>query len=110
MKNQFITPLNQILESFWQERFEQVQLQIERNFDEYPRQHQNFRLYHEAIDHLKERHPDVAYDVEQLVSAMHLYYSDLAVEAYRQGGKDWMQMYHSACCSRSACPMLKEIE
>lgn len=108
--NCYITPLSQILEPFWKARFEQVQLQIERNFGDYPRYREDYRLYHNAIDHLKETNPAMSNDVEQLVSAMHLYYSDLAMEAYRQGGKDWMQMYHSACCSRNTCPMLKEVE
>lgn len=110
MKNRFITPLEQALVSFWQARFEQVQLQIERNFSDYPEYHKDFNRYHDALDHLKETNPDISYDVEQLVAAMHLYYSDLALEAYRQGAKDWMQMYHATRCPHNTCPKRKEAD
>lgn len=110
MKKRIITPLNQALESFWQTRFEQVQLQAERNFSDYPQYREHFTLYHDAIDHIKEFRPDMAADVEELVSVLHLYYSDLAMEAYRQGAKDWMQMHHAACCSHTTCPYSKEMD
>lgn len=108
MKKKFIKPLEEVLETFWQERFEQVQLQIEHDFDHHPVCKQHYDLYHDAINELKTAYPDAADRIEHLVSALHLYYSDLAMEAYRQGAKDWMQLYHSAHCPYGHCPIEDE--
>lgn len=108
MNGHFITPLSTALEPFWQARFEQVQLKVEHNFKDYPLYQQHYAMYHDEIGKLKELYPSAADDVEHLVTALHLYYSDLAMEAYRQGAKDWMQMFHTARCPHGICPTMKE--
>lgn len=89
MDRKYVTPLREVLEPAWRARFEQVQLEVERNFSRYPQYHEHFDMYHDCIDVLHNAHPDMKESIERLVSAMHLYYSDLALEAYKQGAKDW---------------------
>lgn len=108
MEKHFVTPLEQVLLPFWQARFEQVQLEVEHNLAEFPLHQGHFALYHDEIKKLKENVPTAADDIERLVAALHMYYSDLAMEAYKQGAKDWMQMFYATRCLHGTCPILKE--
>lgn len=106
--NRYIVPLEQLLLPFVQQRFEQVQLEVEHNFEDYPTYKQHYDLYHDKISHLKAANPESSDEIEHLVNALHLYYSDLANEAYRQGAKDWMAMFFSAKCTHGRCPSTME--
>lgn len=112
MKKISVPPILQTLDTFWEDRFEQVQLAVEGNFNELPTYREHYKLYHDAIDEINAAHPDIHCLLEELTTAMHLYYSDLAMEAYKQGAKDWMQLLRSVNCDADncSCSVAKEVE
>ncbi len=90
MKKHFLTPIFILLDKLnvWDERVEQVQMEVDRNPDIYPLCHRRYREYREARHAFEDAHPEIRNELDSVISLYGSYMTDIAIEAYKQGAVD----------------------
>ena len=96
----YLMPLDQFLalDDVWGNRFEQIQMEVEHNLDQYPYYRKHYEEYHSFLDSLENSSPAIEEAVSKLIALSHTYFSDLALEAYKQGATDLFQYIHDLQC------------
>lgn len=90
MKKHFLMPIFALLDELnvWDERVEQVQMELDRNPEIYSRCNRRRREYRDARHAFEDAHPDVRNELDSIISLYGSYMTEVAVEAYKQGAVD----------------------
>lgn len=90
MKKRFLTHILTLLDSLnvWDERVEQIHMEVDHNPETYPLCCRRRREYREARRAFEDAHPEVRNDLDSVLSLYGSYLTDIAVEAYKQGAAD----------------------
>lgn len=90
MKKRFLMPLLILFDKLnvWDERVEQIHMEVEHNPKIYPLCARRRREYREARHAFEDAHPEVRNDLDSVLSLYGSYLSDIAAEAYKQGAAD----------------------
>lgn len=112
MKKRYLTSIFTLMDELnvWDERVEQVQMEIDRNPEIYPLCHRRRREYCDARHAFEDAHPEIRNELDSVISLYGSYMADVAVEAYKQGAVDlnsFLRMLESRSKS-SACEMEDE--
>ena len=94
MKKHFLTPLPSLLKALdvWDERVEQIQMEVDNNPCTYPVCNRRRREYREARKAFEDAHPELRNELDSVLSLCLNYMTDVAVETYKQGAADLYYM------------------
>lgn len=90
MRKRYLTPILTLLDSLnvWDERVEQIHMEVDHNPETYPLCCRRRRDYREARHAFEDDHPEARNDLDSVLSLYGSYLTDIAVEAYKQGAAD----------------------
>lgn len=96
MKKHFLTPLPSLLNALdvWDERVEQVQMEVDYNPRVYPVCNRRRREYREARIAFEDAHPELRNELDSVISLCLNYMTDVAIETYKQGAADLYYLLH----------------
>ena len=94
MKRHFLTPILVLLDEMnvWDERVEQIQMEVDNNPCTYPVCNRRRREYREARKAFEDAHPELRNELDSVLSLCLNYMTAVAVESYKQGAADLYYM------------------